>query len=63
MTISIAIVLSILGQLLLTIAYTKEALTTQQGIYCRVKCTVAGLIYLFFAIMLTWFCFINPVTA
>ena len=61
MITSVAILLSIIGQLIMTIMFAKEALTTQEGTYCRVKCTIAGLIYLSFAGMLAWFFFINPV--
>ena len=57
MDIAFVITLSILGQLYMTVTFLKEAITTTEGTYCRVKCFTAGFIYLIFALMLTWFVF------
>ncbi|RYC68602.1 hypothetical protein [Spirosoma sordidisoli] len=60
MNLPIFVVLSILGQLLMTISFAREALTTDQGTFCRVKCAIAGFLYLFVAILLAWLLFETP---
>ena len=62
MYVTLFIIASIIGQLLLTVSFAKEALTTKEGTYCRVKCSVAATAYLFFAILMSWLLFINPIT-
>lgn len=57
MNIVIAIMLSIAGQFIMTVVFAKEMLTTSLGTYCRVKCALAAVLYLFFAILLSWMLF------
>ena len=60
-TIFLFILISTLGQLLMTAFFTREALTTQASTYCRIKCSLAALFYLLFSIMLSWFLFSSEI--
>lgn len=57
MNVAFAIMLSILGQFVMTVVFAKEMLTTPLGTYCKVKCALAAVLYLFFAILLSWMLF------
>ncbi|MGF7216890.1 hypothetical protein GGR92_003057 [Spirosoma lacussanchae] len=61
MNLPVFVILSILGQLIMTVSFAREALTTDQGTFCRVKCAIAGFLYLFVAILLAWFLIETPV--
>ena len=55
------VIVSVIGQFLLTLVFAKEALTTPLGNYCRVKCTLAAVSFLFFGVMLTWLLFASSI--
>ena len=57
MNIAIAIMLSIVGQFVMTIVFAREMLTTPLGTYCKVKCGLAAVMYFFFAVLLSWMLF------
>ena len=57
MNIAIAIILSIIGQFVMTVVFAKEMLTTPLGTYCKVKCGIAAVMYFSFAILLSWMLF------
>ena len=55
------LIVSVIGQFFLTLVYAKEALTTPLGNYCRVRCTLAAVLFLFFGVMLTWLVFTSSI--
>lgn len=54
MNVALAVIASVLLQVVMTITFFHEALTTKQGSYCQTKCTAAGILYLAFAGLLVW---------
>jgi|GEM_PF-3769555 hypothetical protein len=50
----VVVLLSIVGQLVMTALFAQEAVTTKEGDFCRVKCSLATLLYLSIATLLTW---------
>jgi hypothetical protein len=50
----VVVFLSIVGQLVMTIVFAKEAMTTKEGNPSRIKSTLASLFYLFMAVLLSW---------
>jgi hypothetical protein len=50
----VVVLVSIVGQLVMTVLFGQEAVTTKEGNFCRVKCTLASLLYLSIASLLTW---------
>lgn len=42
------------GQIAVTLLFAKEAILTREGTVCRVKCTLAALMYGTTAILLAW---------
>ncbi len=60
MTISIAIFLSIVGQLFMAVTYMKELANKPSGLYARVKCATASVLFLSFAFFLAWGLFTQP---
>ncbi|QKZ14728.1 hypothetical protein [Spirosoma sp. KUDC1026] len=58
----IVLLLSVVGQLTMTVLFAQEAVTTKEGNFCRVKCTLAGMLYLCIASLLIWFLFSEGVS-
>ena len=54
MNVALAVIISVLLQMGMTITFFHEALTTKQGTYCQTKCTAAGILYLLCAGLLVW---------
>jgi hypothetical protein len=50
----VVVLLSIVGQLVMTLLFAQEAVTTKEGNLCRVKCTLASMLYLTIAGLLSW---------
>jgi hypothetical protein len=50
----VVVLVSIVGQLVMTALFGQEAVTTKEGNFCRVKCMLASLLYLSIASLLTW---------
>ena len=42
------------GQIAVTLLFAKEAILTKAGMICRVKCTLAALMYGTIAVLLAW---------
>ncbi len=65
MTISVTafqfLIVSVIGQFLFAVVYAREALTTPLGDYCRIKCTLATVVFLLVGVMLTWLVFASSV--
>ncbi len=50
----VAVFLSIVGQLVMTVLFAQEAITTKESNFNRIKSTLASLLYLSMAVLLSW---------